>query len=153
MGNEGQFPLLSILIFPWDILVPSSIFLNSVQSLPYASLECKGGAPLLTALLAEKFCFLTFQRSYVEMPLVVPSREPGVSGNFWGSQEGCKGPFRPSGWNRGLPLRRRRGQGPHLAKRWEPRGFLELWRPGVTWNATPRSLPSLERNIRSRTHA
>ena len=30
---------------------------------------------------------------------------------------------RPSGRNRGLPLRRRRGQGPHLAKRWEPRGF------------------------------
>ena len=33
-----------------------------------------------------------------------------------------------SGRNRGLPLRRRRGQGPHLAKRWEPRGFLELRR-------------------------
>ena len=49
--------------------------------------------------------------------LVVPSREPGVSGNFWGSQEGCKRPFCPSGRNRGLPLRRRRGQGPHLAKR------------------------------------
>ena len=60
--------------------------------------------------------------------LVVPSREPGVSGNFWGSQEGCKGPFRPSGPNRGLPLERRHGQGPHLAKRWEPRGFLEMRR-------------------------
>ena len=47
-----------------------------------------------------------------------------VSGNFWGSQKGFQGPFRPSGRNRGLPLRRRRGQGPHLAKRWEPRGFL-----------------------------
>ena len=56
-------------------------------------------------------------------PSVFPSREPGVSGDFWGSQEGCQGPFRPSGRNRGLPLRRRRGQGPHLAKRWEPRGF------------------------------
>ena len=33
-----------------------------------------------------------------------------------------------SGRNRGLPLRRCRGQGPHLAKRWEPRGFLELRR-------------------------
>ena len=29
------------------------------------------------------------------------------------TQEGCQGPSRPSGWNRGLPLRRRRGQGPH----------------------------------------
>ena len=55
-------------------------------------------------------------------PSVFPSREPGMSGNIWGSQEGCQGPFRPSGPNRGLPLRRRRGQGPHLAKRWEPRG-------------------------------
>ena len=42
---------------------------------------------------------------------------PGVSGDIWGSQEGCQGPFRSSGRNRGLPLRRRRGQGPHLAKR------------------------------------
>ena len=42
---------------------------------------------------------------------VLPSREPGMSGNIGGSQEGCQGPFRPSGRNRGLPLRRRRGQG------------------------------------------
>ena len=55
-------------------------------------------------------------------PSVFPSREPSVSGKFWGSHEGCQGPFRPSGRNRGLPLRCRRGQGPHLAKRWEPRG-------------------------------
>ena len=48
---------------------------------------------------------------------VFPSREHGVSGNFWGSQVGCQGPFHPSGRKRGLPLRRRRGQGPHLAKR------------------------------------
>ena len=59
-------------------------------------------------------------------PSVFLSREPGVSGNFWGSQEGCQGPFRPSGRNRGLPLRCRRGQGPHLAKRWEPRGVSRV---------------------------
>ena len=52
--------------------------------------------------------------------------DPGVSGDFWVSQEGCQGPFRPSGRNRGLPLRRRRGQGPHLAKRWEPRGVSRV---------------------------
>ena len=46
-----------------------------------------------------------------------------MSGDFWGSQEGCQGPFRPSGWNRGLHLRRRSGQGPHLAKTVGPRGF------------------------------
>ena len=28
---------------------------------------------------------------------MVPSGEPGVSGDFWGSQEGCQGPSRPSG--------------------------------------------------------
>ena len=33
---------------------------------------------------------------------VFPSWEPGVSGEFSGSQEGCQGPFRPSGRNRGL---------------------------------------------------
>ena len=33
-------------------------------------------------------------------PSVFPSGEPGVSGDFWGSQEGCQGPFRPSGRNR-----------------------------------------------------
>ena len=59
-------------------------------------------------------------------PSVLPSREPGVSRNFWGSHEGCQGPFRPSGRNRGLPLRGRRGQGPHLAKTWEPRGFSRV---------------------------
>ena len=32
-----------------------------------------------------------------------------LTGDFWGSQEGCRGPSRPSGRNRGLPLRRRRG--------------------------------------------
>ena len=37
-------------------------------------------------------------------PSVFPSGEPGVSGDFWGSQEGCQGPSRPSGRNRGLPL-------------------------------------------------
>ena len=41
-------------------------------------------------------------------PSVFPSGGPGVSGDFWGSQEGCQGPSRPSGRNRGLPLRRRR---------------------------------------------
>ena len=59
-------------------------------------------------------------------PSVFPSREPFLSGTFWGSHEGCQGPFRPSGRNRGLPLRRRRRQGPHLAKRWEPRVFSRV---------------------------
>ena len=27
-------------------------------------------------------------------PSVFPSGEPGVSGDFWGSQEGCQGPSR-----------------------------------------------------------
>ena len=32
----------------------------------------------------------------------------------------------PSGWNVGLLLIRCSGQGPHLAKRWEPRGFSRV---------------------------
>ena len=59
-------------------------------------------------------------------PSVFPSRGPGLLGNFWGSHEGCHIPFRTSGRNRGLPLRRLRGQGPHLAKTWEPRGFSRV---------------------------
>ena len=34
-------------------------------------------------------------------PSVFPLGEPGVSGDFWGSQEGCQGPFRPSGQDAG----------------------------------------------------
>ena len=56
-------------------------------------------------------------------PSVFPSREPGVSGNFGGSHEGCQVPFRISGRNLGLPLRRLSGQRPHLEKTLEPRGF------------------------------
>ena len=55
-----------------------------------------------------------------------PSREPGVSGNLWGSHEGCQVPFLTSGRNMGLPLRRRSGQGPHLAKTLEPRVFSRV---------------------------
>ena len=62
----------------------------------------------------------------VPAPSVFHSRESGVSGNFLGSHEGCQVPFRTSGRNRGLPLRRRHGQVPHLAKRWEPRGFSRV---------------------------
>ena len=52
-----------------------------------------------------------------------PSREPGVSGNFWGSHERCQVLFRSSGRKLGLPLRRHSGQEAHLAKMLEPRGF------------------------------
>ena len=71
-------------------------------------------------------------------PSVFPSGDPSVSGDFWGSQEGCQGPFRPSGWNRGLPLRRRRGQGPHFAKRWEPRGFSRVAAGFSNYDGDPR---------------
>ena len=46
-------------------------------------------------------------------PRCSPRGNPACRGTF----ESCQGPFRPSGRNRGLPLRRRGGQGPHLAKR------------------------------------
>ena len=44
-------------------------------------------------------------------------------GDFWGLHERSQVPFRTSGQNLGLPLRRRSGQGPHLAKTLEPCGF------------------------------
>ena len=59
----------------------------------------------------------------VSGPSVFPSREPGVSGNFWGSHERCQVLFRNSGRKLGLPLRRHSGQEAHLAKTLEPRGF------------------------------
>ena len=59
-------------------------------------------------------------------PSVFPSREPGMSGKFWRSHEGCQVPFRNSGRNVRLPLRRRSGQGPHLAKTLGPRGFSRV---------------------------
>ena len=46
-----------------------------------------------------------------------------MSGNIGVSHEGCQVPFRSLGRNMGLPLRRCRGQRPHLAKTLEPRGF------------------------------
>ena len=54
------------------------------------------------------------------------SSETDISGNFWGLHEGCQVPFRTSGQNMGLPLRRCRGQGPHLAKTLDPRGFSQV---------------------------
>ena len=62
--------------------------------------ECKLVQPLWSTV----WRFLTKLEGAVPGPSVFPSREPGVSGEFWGSQEGCQGPFRPSGRNRGLPL-------------------------------------------------
>ena len=49
-----------------------------------------------------------------------------MSGSFWGSHEGCQVLFRNSGRNVRLPLRRRSGQGPHLAKTFGPRGFSRV---------------------------
>ena len=36
-------------------------------------------------------------------PSVFPSGEPGVSGDFWGSQEGCQGPSRLQGGTGDFP--------------------------------------------------
>ena len=49
-----------------------------------------------------------------------------MSGNIGVSHEGCQVPFRSLGRNMGLPLRRRSGQGPHLAKMLEPLGFSRV---------------------------
>ena len=74
-----------------------------------------------------------------------PSGEPGVSGDFWGSQEGCQGPSRPSGRNRGLPLRRRRGQGSSSAPRRgsaEPRPRPTSWQDeAIARDGVSREVP------------
>ena len=67
---------------------------------------------------------------------VFPSREPGVSGNFWGSQEGCQGPFRPR--DPCLPWRGILGPG-HTPR-------CGLFSPAVT-RAQP---PAFPRNSRGR---
>ena len=36
---------------------------------------------------------LNLTEEAVPGPSVFPSGDPGVSGNFWGSQEGCQGPL------------------------------------------------------------
>ena len=59
----------------------------------------------------------------VSGPTVFRSREPGVSGNFWGSHERCQVLFHTSGRKLGLPLGRLSGQEAHLAKTLEPPGF------------------------------
>ena len=59
-------------------------------------------------------------------PSVFPSREHSMLGNFGGSHEGCQVPFRTSGLNMGLPLRRRSRQEPHPAKTLEPRGLSRV---------------------------
>ena len=61
-------------------------------------------------------------------PSVFPLREPGLSGNFWVSREGCQVLFRTSGWNMGLPLRPRSGPRPHLSIWGNHVVFLELRR-------------------------
>ena len=50
--------------------------------------------------------------------MVFPTREPGVSGHAWGSQEGCQGPFRPSGHAQGV-------SGPSSSCVWNPRVFAD----------------------------
>ena len=59
-------------------------------------------------------------------PSVFPSREHSMLGDFGGSHEGCQVPFRTSGLNMGLPLRRRSRQEPHPAKTLEPRGLSRV---------------------------
>ena len=71
-------------------------------------------------------------------PSVFPSGEPGVSGDFWVSQEGCQGPSRPSGRNRGLPLT----QGAPRDPRRDSRGERSPWLPLETRPDSP--VPTLQ---------
>ena len=63
-------------------------------------------------------------------------------GDFWGLHERSQVPFRTSGQNLGLPLRRCSGQGPHLAKTLEPRVFSRV-APGFSSDDGDYRLPPL----------
>ena len=73
----------------------------------------KAGNPLQTTQVNRLSCRDQEGRrgseEVVPGPLVFHSREPGMSGNFWWSHEGCQVPFRTTGRNMGLPWRRHRG--------------------------------------------
>ena len=58
-----------------------------------------GGLPATSVLLCAGGNCDTLFRSQ----LFRAEQGPGVSGDFWGSQEGCQGPFRRSGQNRDFP--------------------------------------------------
>ena len=58
----------------------------------------------------------------------------GYVGELLELQEGCERPFGSSRVCVGLPSRRLSGNGPHLAWRGEPPGFLELWQVLSTYD-------------------
>ena len=60
-------------------------------------------------------------------PRCYPRGKPACEG-LLGMHERSQVPFRTSGQNLGLPLRRRSGQGPQLRRRWNHVDFLELRR-------------------------
>ena len=82
------------------------------------------------------------QSRRIDTPVAIRSGEGAQM--RWCGEHGCYPRVRPVSWgtlgvpswvpgtvlhfsrNVGLPLRRRHGQGPHLAKRWEPRGFSRV---------------------------
>ena len=68
-------------------------------------------------------------------PSLFLSGEPGVSGDFWGSQEGCQGPSRPSaqvqslGWEHSLE----KGMATHSS--------ILAWK--IPWREEPGMLQSM----------
>ena len=108
----------------YQYLLSTSVVAQAIKYLP-AMQETRGSTPGLGRSPGEGNGN-PLQYSYLGIPMDrgawqatvpgVPSGDPGVSGDFWGSQVGCQGPFHPSRRNRGLPLRRRPGQGPLLAQ-------------------------------------
>ena len=79
-----------------------------------------GITDLMDMSLSGVLGFIHHQIIELARDCLAKSGEALVTSRYFLAQEGCQGPSRPSGRNRGLPLRRRRGQGPHLAKTLEP---------------------------------
>ena len=80
------------------------------------------------------------------------SGEPGVSGDFWGSQEGCQGPSREEGNPAGLSSCSG-GLRPLVELCVEPAGSFNLWIGKIPrrrkWQPTPVFLPGESHGQRS----
>ena len=90
-----RFNTLSRLVI---VFLPKSksLLISWLQSPSALTLEPPEIKSLTVSTVSPSICHEVSEEA-VPGPSVFPSGEPGVSGDFWGSQEGCQGPSRPSG--------------------------------------------------------
>ena len=104
LAGLGPAPL-----HPWQPGSPLWLPQNCPRRSP-GRLPCQPSRPAFSRLGRSPTRAERVTEEAVPGPSVLPSGEPGVSGDFWGSQEGCQGPSRPSGRYR-TDSARREGEG------------------------------------------